>query len=84
LLAYEAGHSEKTNINYFLELVSIQMMDHELIDICIKTRKETKLKIPDAIILSTAIKNRSILVTSDKAMIKKASENSVQCCNPLT
>ena len=51
LLSYESDVSEKEKIDLFIESSSVQMIDHNLIDACIKIRKETKLKIPDAIIL---------------------------------
>ena len=55
----------------FLERVDIINLadgNKELLSNIIRVRKSYKVKLPDAIIISTAITNNSILITADKRL----------------
>ncbi len=44
-------------------------IDNDIKDITIKIRKENKIKLPDSVIIASALEKNAILVTSDKQLI---------------
>lgn len=53
-----------------VEVIDLKDADADLVTKIIDTRREYKLKLPDAIIVSTAISNKCTLVTADKQLEK--------------
>jgi len=86
LLSYPLSEQEREIIHQLLRNYEIIYIDDGLIDSTICVRKEHRLKLPDSIIAATAIKKRSVLVTSDKTVLKKAFKMSIKtaCLNCST
>jgi hypothetical protein len=76
LLSYPQLSEKETNI-ILEKLAPIKPVpfDEKIEKETITLRKKLKLKIPDAIILATAITNNLELITLDKELLKKASLN---------
>jgi len=72
----------KKEIRDFLSDFEIVYCNSEITEKSLEIRKSLKLKIPDAIISSSAILMNSILITADIEMIKKLA-NKVTIFNPL-
>jgi len=51
-----------------VDVVDLTNRNERLLQNTIKIRKQYKIKLPDAIIISTAISNRSTLITADKQL----------------
>ena len=81
LLGKEISKEESEAIYLFLEQVHIINIDEEIKKKTIELRKSKKLKIPDAIIVATALVNNAILLTADKEILKKVEPDFVR--NPL-
>lgn len=67
--------SEKYLFEMFLNrvnVIDIQEKNNTLLEMIVGVRKKFKLKLPDAIILSTAIVEDCVLVTGDKEILKLA------------
>jgi predicted nucleic acid-binding protein len=56
-------------------------IDSSIVDRTIHVRKKYGLKIPDAIIVATAIEKDLVLITGDKEILKKVGE--IEMINPL-
>ncbi|MCG2687154.1 type II toxin-antitoxin system VapC family toxin [Candidatus Parcubacteria bacterium] len=80
LLSFENKNQIK-NIEKLLANSNIFSLDHEVVDKTIEVRKKYKLKLPDAIIASTALVNNLILVTHNKKDFKKV--DSLKIIDPL-
>ncbi len=83
LLSYPLSEQEREIIDQLLVNYDIIYIDDDLIDSTIRVRKEHELKLPDSIIAATAIKMQAVLVTSDKTVLKKAPEISIETIDPL-
>lgn len=53
-----------------IEVIEVKFSDLQLINIITELRKNSKIKLPDAIIAGTAISNNAVLLTNDKAFTK--------------
>jgi predicted nucleic acid-binding protein len=84
LLSYKATIDEEKKINKFLESYGVVFVDDELISITVDIRKNYGLKLPDSIIVATAIKESATLITSDVQIVKKAPDMNVVIFDPLT
>lgn len=65
------SESDSRLFEKFLERVDIINLadgNKELLSNIIKIRKSYKIKLPDAIVISTAVTNNSILITADKQL----------------
>ena len=65
------SESDSRLFEKFLERVDIINLadgNKELLSNIIKIRKSNKIKLPDAIVISTAVTNNSILITADKQL----------------
>jgi len=57
-----------------VDIIDLNENDEKLISKIINTRKKYKIKLPDAIIISTAITHNCTLLTADKELRKKVEE----------
>lgn len=73
-------HDEEIIIKQFLDQTIIFALTDEIADKVIELRKKTRLKLPDAIIVATALVHKLKLVTCDEQLIK--STNSLSSINP--
>lgn len=71
---------EEIIIKKFLDQIIIFALTDEIADKVIELRKKTRLKLPDAIIVATALVHKLKLVTCDEQLIK--STNSLSSINP--
>ena len=55
-----------------VDIINLVDGNQDLLSNIIKIRKSYKIKLPDAIIISTAITNNSILITADKQLKRVA------------
>ncbi len=83
LLCHNASSDEAIMIKSLLECYDILFIDDKLINKTIDVRKNYGLSLADSIITATAILENAILVTSDKGIIKKASDMNVKIFDPL-
>jgi len=63
---YQISESEKQTIGNVLENCCIFEMDAQIKQSAINIKQQIKMKLPDAIVAATAIKNNITLVTADK------------------
>ncbi len=85
LLSYKTTSiNEEANIQKLLSHYKILLIDDNLIDKTIAIRKNHGLKLPDSIIVATAMQEKAILVTSDKQIVKKGADLNIQILDPLT
>jgi len=63
---YMISTSEKQIIDRFLNRCFIIEIDAQIKQLAINIKQQKKMKLPDAIVAATAIKNKVILVTADK------------------
>lgn len=73
-------NNEETIIKKFLAEVKVFALSEEIEDKVVELRKTTRLKLPDAIIVATALVHKLKLVTCDEQLIK--STNSLSSINP--
>ena len=59
-------------------------IDDELIKKIIDVRKKYGFKLPDSIIVGTAIQEKATLVTADQEIIRKTSDVNLNIFDPLT
>ncbi|REL24274.1 type II toxin-antitoxin system VapC family toxin [Rhodohalobacter sp. SW132] len=74
LLGFNAPSGEMSLLNEFVNASTIYPLSDSVVNTCIQLRKEQSIKIPDAIIASTAIVHNQILVTrnlSDFKLVKR-------------
>ena len=64
--AFSISKTKKSQLNDILKDCQILEMTAQIKETCIKIRQQYKLKIPDAIIASTAIVYKIPLITSDR------------------
>lgn len=82
LLAYPSITSQETNAaNALMSLLHIIWADEILIDKTIEVRKQSLLKLPDALIASTALVNKLELVTANLKDFSKV--QFLEIINPL-
>ncbi len=60
--------AEEKSINAFLELTTLVPLDNEVQEIAIRLRRESKRKMPDAIVAASAIRMNATLVTCDQQL----------------
>ncbi|MEA3495680.1 MAG: PIN domain-containing protein, partial [Bacteroidota bacterium] len=65
------NEQEKFAIEKILEIISIVNLDKEIADLTIEFRKQSKIKLPDALIIATAEIIEADLVTSNVSDFKK-------------
>ncbi len=71
LLSYsKLSDKEKSEINALLSNFQIIELGSEIKNLAIELRQKYNLKLPDSIIVATAIETKSILITSDKQLSK--------------
>jgi len=71
LLSYSGLNDfEENNIKSLLTHFNIVGISHDIKTKTIEIRKKYKLKLPDSIIVATAIVEHAILVTADKQLLK--------------
>lgn len=70
LLCHTYKNNEKEIVKSFLDNIFIQDLDEQLKDITIKVRQKYKLKLPDSLIVATAIRYNCPLITADKKLFK--------------
>ena len=63
---YQISEAEKHTIGEVLESCCIFEMDAQIKQYAINIKQQIKMKLPDAIVAATAIKNNLSLVTADK------------------
>ena len=63
---YMISASEKQVIDRFLNRCYIFEIDAQIKQLAVNIKQQKRMKLPDAIIAATAIKNKVILVTADK------------------
>ena len=63
---FQISESEKQIIGRFLNRCHIIDMDAQIKHLAINIKQQSRMKLPDAIIAATAIKNDMLLVTADK------------------
>ena len=74
LLSYpELSLEEELKIKEFLGEMAVIDIDEDIKEACINLRKKYRIKLPDAIILATALTNNLTFLTKDKE-IKKIKE----------
>lgn len=66
---------EKSAIEKILRIITILNLDKEIADIAIEYRKQTKIKLPDALIIATSEKIRADLITSNISDFKNLSKS---------
>jgi predicted nucleic acid-binding protein len=81
LLSGNISNEEKKRIQSFISMVRNLLLDKSIIQRTIDLRKDYKLKIPDAIIIATAIESGATIITADKAVIQKLKNYNIY--NPL-
>lgn len=59
---------EERAINTFLDMIALVPLDAEVQEIAITLRRETKRKMPDAIVAASAVKVNATLVTCDQQL----------------
>jgi predicted nucleic acid-binding protein len=64
--AFSISKSKKNQLAEILKDCIILEMDTQIKEVCIRLRQQYKIKIPDAIIASTAIIHKTPLITSDR------------------
>jgi predicted nucleic acid-binding protein len=69
---YQVSEAEKQTIADVLENCCIFEMDTQIKQYAINIKQQIKMKLPDAIVAATAIKNNLSLVTADKDFKKVA------------
>lgn len=83
LLSYK--HLTKEEANFFTSIfnqLNIIYLDEDLVEKTINIRKNSALKLPDAIIAATAYKNNALLISND-ADFNKVKEIKVQAISLL-
>ena len=68
----------------FLAGSEILFINDEIIEKAIRIRKETKIKLPDAIIAATAVTNELILLSDNVNDFKKVKSTQLKFINPKT
>ena len=85
LLAWNPPFPEDINIRKeFLEGSEIHFVNDEIINRAIHIRKETKIKLPDALIASTAMTFDFILLSDNDNDFKKVEPLGLKYLNPKT
>ena len=69
---FQISKSEKQIIDRFMSRCHIIDIDAQIKQLAINIKQQTKIKLPDAIIAATAMKNDILLVTADKDFRKIA------------
>jgi len=69
---FQISESEKQIIDRFMSRCHIIDIDAQIKQLAINIKQQTKIKLPDAIIAATAMKNDILLVTADKDFRKIA------------
>ncbi len=75
---------EKEATNIFIKKADQVLIDTNIIKLTIDIRKKFGLKLPDSVIVATAISKNSTLITSDKEIIKKSLQMDVKILDPLS
>ena len=82
LLSQPMPSSDEALMRQFIATVQVLPITEEVVDLAIAIRKLTRIKIPDAIIASTASLNRSLLITRNVQDFKGIPE--LELFNPWT
>ena len=80
LLCWKAEKNLEHKIANFITDSIILDIDTEVVDFCVKIRKNKKIKTPDAIIAATALANKYILITNNENDFKNI--NGLKIINP--
>jgi len=74
LFSYDVNEQEAQSIKEFLDKIEILYPDKETVKKTVEIRKNTHLKIPDAIIAAQAQQINFILATADKEILDKVED----------
>ena len=72
--------NETESIKEFLSNIEVVSITEQVENMIIQCRRESKLNLPDAIVIASARENNCILLTADKPMLKTTF---VKTLNPL-
>jgi predicted nucleic acid-binding protein len=70
VLGFNTTKSDYELLTSFMDDANVIELSKEVADICIDLRKKTKIKLPDAIIASTALATNSVLITRNSVDFK--------------
>ena len=70
VLGFNTTKSEYELLTNFMDDANVIELSKEVADICIDLRKKNKIKLPDAIIASTALATNSALITRNSVDFK--------------
>ncbi len=76
-------HEEESLTQLFLETVYQKFIDESIICKTIEVRKRFSFKLPDSIIVATALTNDFSLITSDRRIVTNSSELNLQTIDPM-
>lgn len=68
----------------FIDKANLVLINKNIIDKTIDIRKSYGLKLPDSIIIATAIQESATLITSDMQIMKKAPDMNIKIIDPLS
>jgi predicted nucleic acid-binding protein len=80
VLRYNLPPQASLIMNAFVDYCSVCQLDKEIVPIVIDICKQSKIKLPDAIIAATAIYNKLVLLTRNINDFKNI--DSLTCVNP--
>ncbi len=83
LLSYDLSSKEKNIIDRLLANYEIIYVDDSLIELTVHIRRDHGLKLPDSIIVATAMQCDATVVTADKQILKKALDINIKAVTPL-
>ncbi len=63
---------EESKIRRFLQEFTVISLDSQLAKLVAEIRRGSKLKLGDSIVVATALLTKSVLITQDKEILKKA------------
>ena len=78
LLCWKTEKSLEHKIENFIMDSTILDIDSEVVKLCVKIRKNKKIKTPDAIIAATALANNYILITNNEIDFKHIKDLKIQ------
>ena len=83
LLSCKMKPEEEALIENLISNYELVLIDDRLVASTIDIRKQHRLKLPDSIIMGTAIQKQATLITADIQMLKETSVLGIQTINPL-
>ena len=77
------NQEEEKHVQKFTEYAKMILIDDRIIYKTIDIRKNTGLKLPDALVAATAIEQNATIITSDLEMIRKLTTLEINVLNPV-